>query len=227
MKKIENSRPQQWQLLASPGHVLFARINAYRFKVRLPIALMSAALGIVYLSFALAPMLGSAAGKTVGWVTEKIGDVTAEKPLEPTPAPRVNEIQAVMPAVQLDVLAIPNLSDIGPEIKNQIELMKAGKQMTDCNFNSPINEPWTDGADFSPKCRYSADKKRLWIWAVVKKTQLDINPFLGLVATQKDGSVRFFNVRIARGAVLQEHDQIDQFDIPRAIAADFNELGVK
>ena len=44
-------QPQQWELLASEGHVLLARIDAYRTRLKLPLAVATAAIFLAWAGY--------------------------------------------------------------------------------------------------------------------------------------------------------------------------------
>jgi hypothetical protein len=220
----ESDNPQQWELLASPGHVLLAQVDAYRLKLKLPMALAGAALLLVYLTFLVAPVLASGAGGAVGWVTRTVGGWTATKPMAMSPAPVVGLLSPVLPAgLTADPAIVPSLADVAPEMDRQVQLMQAGKRTEDCDFNRKITQAWTDGVDMSPKCRYSADGKRLWVWALVKPDNFRLAPFAGVIA-MRDGQARYYNLQVPGAAPLPNEPSINPMDIPRALAEDFPEL---
>lgn len=222
--KLPAPPPQQWELLASPGHVLLAQVDSYRLKLKLPMILGAAAIALVYATFLVAPLLASGAGGAVGWVTKTVGGVFTEKPLAMSPAPAVSQLAPVFPpGLQVDPNIVPNLAEVGPEIDRQVQLMQDRKRTEDCDFSKKINEFWSDGIDMTPKCRYSADGKRLWVWAVVKPDAFRIAPFAGVIATE-DGQARYYNLEVPGAAALPNHPAVNPLTIPRALAADFPEL---
>lgn len=218
------SQKQQWELLASPGHVLLAQVDAYRLKLKLPMLLAGAALLLAYASFLIAPLLAAGAGGAVGWVARTIGGWTADKPMAMSPAPAVAQVVPVLPAgLTADPAIVPSLSDVAPEMDRQVQLMQEGKKTEDCDFSKKINQAWSDGIDMTPKCRYSADGKRLWVWALVKPDNFRLAPFAGVIA-MRDGQARYYNLQVPGAADLPNHPSINQMDIPRALAEDFPEL---
>ena len=215
---------QQWELLASPGHVLLAQVDVYRLKLKAPMALGAAALLLVYSTFLVAPLLASSAGGAVGWVTRTVGGWTADKPMAMSPAPGVIQLVPVIPpGLSVDPNIVPSLADVGPEMDRQVQLMQDGKRTEECDFTKKINQAWTDGVDMTPRCRYSADGKRLWVWAIVKPDNFRLAPFAGVIV-MKDGQARYFNLGIPGAAALPNHPEVNPLSIPRAIAQDFPEL---
>lgn len=113
--KLPAPPPQQWELLASPGHVLLAQVDSYRLKLKLklPMILGAAAIALVYATFLVAPLLASGAGGAVGWVTKTVGGVFTEKPLAMSPAPAVSQLAPVFPpGLQVDPNIVPNLAEV-------------------------------------------------------------------------------------------------------------------
>lgn len=218
------SDQQQWEMLATRGHVLLAQVDAYRLKLKLPMVLAGAALLLVYLSFAVAPLLASGAGGVVGWMTRTVAGWTAPKPLPLSPAPVVEQLVPVFPTgMSVDPSIVPALTDVKPEVLHQVELMREGKRTDQCDFTKKVNEYWSDGIDMTPKCRYSADKKRLWIWALVKVDDFRVAPILGVIR-EENSTARFYNVQVPDSAGLPGMPAINSMDVPRTIAQDFPEL---
>jgi hypothetical protein len=63
---------------------------------------------------------------------------------------------------------IPVLSDVVDALTEQAQIMDEGKKITECDFKSKISDSWADGGDVIPKCRYSKDGSRLWVWSYIK-----------------------------------------------------------
>jgi hypothetical protein len=220
----QKPNPQQWELIASPGHILLAQVDAYRLKTKAPMILAAVAAATVYLAFFVAPLVGSASGSVVGWITGAASSIATKKPIDPTPAPAVKELRPVFSAsMRVDPAVVPSLEvDVAPEMLAQVKGMQAGTKNEGCDYTKRITDLWSDGVDMTPKCRYSADGSRLWVWALVKSNE-QLRPFIGLIA-KKDGQVTYYNVQAQGAAGLAGNPSIAPSRIPRAVAADFPEL---
>lgn len=218
-------KKQQWELLASPGHVLLAQVDCYRLKLKLPMFFAAAAAVLVYLSFVIAPLVGSGAGGVAGWITSSTKSMFTAKPLAPSPAPELAPFASVLPAgLRFDVARLPRLmEDVAPEMRAQLTAMKASQKTTNCTFDKKITEIWTDGQDFSPRCRYSADGSRLWVWAGVVNDSGNYRPWAGLIA-KRGGDVQLYNIEGSGLLQLPNQASINPAQIPRAVAQDFPEL---
>ncbi len=214
---------QQWEMLASPGHVLLARVNSYRLKTKLPLLLAAGAVLLVYFAFLATPYIANSAGSVTGWIVGKTSSIISSKPIEMTPAPLVKPFGPILKNVNFDGKTIPRLAeDVAPEMQAQVIGMQAGKKMEDCNFSTRITDDWFDGIDVGPKCRYSKDLTRLWVWAFVNNNGR-YQPWAGLVI-KMDGKVAFVNVEARGLAKIQDVKSVNPEHIPRTIAQDFPEL---
>lgn len=224
------ARKPGWETLASPGHVLLARVNSYHLKTRLPIALALAALVVGFFSVQIGVGVARKVGSVTGWIAGKAAGVISSGPPEESPAAVVDRIFPNMPFGQrIDMANLPGLMDaVYPSMKAQVEEMKAGRRIAagECVLDKKITEEWTDGVNFTPKCRYSKDGDRLWVWAVVAHEQR-MQPFIGLVAKRPEG-VKYYNVimpsRNDQRLRIPGEPVVNSAYIPRTIAADFPEL---
>lgn len=226
----ENPGHAGWESLASPGHVLLARVNSYHLKTRLPVALALGALLVGFFSVQIGVGVARKVGAVTGWIAGKAAGVISSDPPEESLAPPVERIYPNIPfGLRLDPASLPGLMDaVYPAMKAQVEVMRAGQRIAagDCVLTKKITDEWTDGVDFTPKCRYSKDGDRLWVWAMVGHEQR-AQPFLGLIAKRPDG-VRFFNVimpaRNDQRLRIPGEPAVNSAYMPRTLAADFPEL---
>lgn len=220
----ENEKPaQQWELLASPGHVLLQQVNVYHLKHSFLSRALIGAVAIAIAAFVVAPYAGEKTGAALGWVTGKISHslVPSEVPL--TPPPAAHQFAPVIIAAEFDPQSIPDLvADVAPAMLAQVDVMKAGKRIEDCNF-AKITDPWFDGKDATPKCRYSKDGTRLWVWAYVKNGAGQHGPFAGLIVKMND-KVTYANVDVPRLIPISGFKGIKPDAIPRTVSMDFPEL---
>lgn len=218
---------QQWELLASPGHVLLTRVDEYRRKLRLPAGVIAGAVLVTLAAGPIAYEAAKAGGGVVEWIVRKGGGIVSSPPVK-SPAPQLKAIHAVVPAgFSTPLEAVPSLeTDVIPSMQAQVAAAGAGKRLADCDFARKIDTDWASVGQIAPRCRYSKDGDRLWVWSLVKhKGQL--RPWMGLI--RKDGGTAVFSQIVFSGAVLGDTmpARLDEKQIPRAIAADFPELVVE
>ena len=223
---MNSNKKLQWEMLASEGHVLLARVNAYRLKFKFAFLMLIVPVVLAAVTVYATPTISKALGDVVGWIVGKVSSVVTAKPMEKSEAAFVNPYVPVFPSsLSIDVgkVSVPKLlEDVTPAMKALVESASKNQRMTDCDFSKKITDAWTDGVDMTPKCRYSEDFSRLWVWSVV----LDdgrLKPFSGLVA-KREGKVTFFNVQIPRGALIPGEPIVLPKNLPRTVAADFPEL---
>lgn len=229
-------KPQQWEHFASPGHVLHAQVETWRFRQKAAwLWLLAAVLVLIaglFISVQAARLAGGSAGllaEAVNWV----GSVGGPSLPPENPAPAVNQILPVVdPGTSFDLESVPSLSEVvKPEIQKALATLEAGQKIEGCLEDRKITEDWAPSADVTPKCRYgSEDGKivRAWIWSVVKTGPYQIQPFLTLAARQPDGKAFiFYDVNVPVAAGMDAGHPLTQDSIPRSVAADFPELVAK
>ena len=96
----------------------------------------------------------------------------------------------------------------------------------DCDFGRKIDAEWATPSEITPRCRYSKDGSRLWVWSLVKKGG-EMRPWLGLIAAHGDQPVNLYQISISGAAQSAQAPSLLPTQIPRAIATDFPELSVK
>lgn len=217
---------QQWELLASEGHVLLARVNVYRRKVNSAYAV--AGFGVLF-SFALAypaaNYIGNAAGGVVGWISEKAGSMWV-KDISKSPAPNVSSFRAAVPygfSVTRDLLADLN-TQVLPEMQSVLSKINAGSKFEDCDFSAKITDNWATKDSVIPHCRYSKDGNRLWVWSLVLHDN-SLQSWVGVF--YRNDTKSKFQLRQIGYSGLARASQVEVLlanRIPRTIAADFPEL---
>lgn len=225
--KKQPKSPQQWEMLASPGHVLLAQVDVLRHKSRAAIAIGAFGLVLLIAAVWLAPRLGAGAGKLAGWITSGVETMTAKAgPVaDPVKAPRMIRA-SFAPGARFDPAQVATLQEVGQAMDAQIAELKAGKGvMEGCDTTKKITDPWAGENDTVPRCRLSADKSRLWVWGIAKPDNYRIAPILGVIRVNEATKTHeFVNVDLAGVARLPGKTGIDPLLIPRAIRADFQEL---
>ena len=223
---MNSNKKQQWEMLASEGHVLLARVNVYRLKFKFAFLMLIVPFLLAAVTISATPKIAKVMGDVVGWVVGKVSSAVSVKPAEKSEAAFVNQYAAVFVgtiSIDAKTVVVPSLKDdVTPAMKALVESASKNQRMTDCDFTKKITDSWTDGIDMTPKCRYSKDFSRLWVWSVV----LDegrLKPFSGLVAKRND-KVTFFNVYVPRGGLIPGEPTVFPKNLPRTIAADFPEL---
>lgn len=221
---LSKSKRQQWELLASPGHVFLARVDQYRRKTRVPTVVAGLSVLLWVSAFWISPAIATKVGGAVGWVVGTGGGLVGGKPVPQSPAPQLKALLPIIPPnFQFNGAQVPKLvEDVLPEVIGQVAAMDVGKRMEACDFTKKISETWFDGVDMTPRCRYSKDFDRLWVWALVNNKG-QYQAWMGLVS-KIDGKARLLNVKVRGGAQIDGQDSIDPLQIPRAVAADFPEL---
>lgn len=217
---------QQWELLASPGHVLLTRVDEYRRKLQLPVLVFAGAVLVTLAAAPVAYLIAEAGGGLVEWVVRKGGGIVASPPAK-SPAPQLKAIRIVVPSGFTTTLdTVPDLdTDVIPAMNAQVVAAGAGKRLNECDFTRKIDADWASAGDISPRCRYSKDGNRLWVWSLVKQDG-KLRPWMGLI--RKDGGKASLAQITVSGAALSGSvpAKLDPKQIPRAIAADFPELVV-
>lgn len=234
--ETENVKPpQQWELLASPGHMLLAQVDAYRLLTKPLKKHGTGALLLVIGAFMFAPWAGQKTGNGAAWITSKVASWTKPKDYPKSPAPVVRQLVPVLPRGSFDVAAIPDLTnDVARVMVDQVEAMKTGKRVgpTDCDATKQITDVWLKGiepdgtgTDAFPKCRYSKDFTRLYVWTYAKKNQYQHGPFIGVIM-KRDGDAKYYNIKAPGALPIPGMPDLDLNLIPRTVAADFPELTV-
>ena len=218
---------QQWELLASPGHVLLARVDQYRRKLRLPKMVLAGAVVVALAGVPAAYYTAKAGGGVVQWIVGKVGGFVAQPPKK-DPTPRLKNIRPIVaPGFSATLDSVPDLeADVLPAMKAQVAAAAKGMRLEDCDFGRKIDSEWATPTEITPRCRYSKDGSRLWVWSLVKKGG-EMRPWLGLIAAHGDQPVNLYQISISGAAQSAQAPSLLPTQIPRAIATDFPELSVK
>lgn len=217
---------QQWELLASPGHVLLTRVDQYRRKLRLPIKVLAGAVIVALAGIPAAYYTAQAGGGVARWIVAKVGGFVSKAPTK-DPAPQLKTIRPIVaPGFSATLDSVPDLdADVLPAMKAQVAAAGKGKRLEDCDFTKQIDADWATVGEIIPRCRYSKDGSRLWVWSLVK-TKGQMRPWMGLIA-EHESPFTLYQISIA-GAAMSETSarspSILPHHIPRAIASDFPEL---
>lgn len=222
-------KKQQWELLASEGHVLLARLDIYRKKINKHA--MVAGAGILFataLSFPVGAIVGKYTGSAAGWVSELFSGFGAVEHVAEK-APKLKTLRVVVPRnfrATFDETA--NLQrDVIPEMNRVLDEINKGQKFEHCDFSREITENWADTGDISPRCRYSKDSNRLWVWSVVNNNN-SLNGWIGLFRRADEKSAfKFYELTDAGFAESKNVSAMKLKFVPRTIEADFPELKVE
>lgn len=214
---------QQWEHLASDGHVLLARVAAYQHKVRFALAMVGAAAALGAAAYYVPAFLGGLAGAPARWVANLI-ESTPAAPVK-SPAPALKQIAPRLPGqVTMEAFAsIPSRDVIASAMGAAAKTVKAGGAVTGCRVTSKITDEWATLENFAPNCRTSDDKSRTWVWGAMTFGGDRYGPFMTLIRKDAAGEVTVTNV-LGVGARIEPYKATDPAQVPRAIAADFPEL---
>lgn len=216
---------QQWEHLASEGHVLLARVAAYRHKVGFAYAMVGAAAALGAAAYYVPTFLGGLAGAPARLVANWIESAPAA-PVQ-SPAPSLKQIAPRLPGqVTMEAFAsIPSRDVIASALAAAAKTVKAGGNVTGCLTTAKITDEWATLENFAPKCRTSQDKSRTWVWGAMTFGGDRYGPFMALIRKDADGEITVTNV-MGAGARIEPYGATDPAQVPRAIAADFPELTV-
>lgn len=221
--------PQQWELLASEGHVLLARIDAYRTRLKLPLAVATAAIFLAWAGYLASPFVGNAVGAAIGWITKTASSIATPSALKPSPAGAVLPIRPNVPDQVLRNLAIasvPTFPETVSRIRGHVDTFKAsGQVLAGCRTDAKIIDAWTTG-DSATRCKLSVDGKRLWMWGIARRDGASVSPYVFLLRKDDKGAVTAHTLESKGLSRVETFDVIPQANIPRAIAQDFPELSV-
>lgn len=219
-------KKQQWEILASEGHVLLSRVNVYRRK--LPMAYAVAGVGALLAfgaAYPAASLIGNSAGGVIGWASEKISRIGVTE-VEKSIAPIVNNIRAVVPpgfSVSRDMAADLAMQVI-PEMQSVLSKVNSGAKFDECDFGKSITENWATNEAVNPHCRYSKNGNRLWVWSIVLQNS-SLQPWVGLFYRESDkDKFQFRQIESSGLSRAKNATSLSAAQIPRTIAEDFPEL---
>ena len=211
---------EQWEHIASPGHVLLARVNAYRHKSAVAIWIFSAALVFALLSQWLPYRVGAA----VAWPVGKLATLFDRRPVAPkmSPAPALTAWTSHLATNFSDPSLLPSPSMLVTALRGAAENIKSGKDIDGCDTTAKITDAWSSSDSAGPHCRSSVDKARLWVWGAMGSGSR-YGAFLVVIRKDSQGAVTILNV--TGFDPVPGFPQIDPIAVyPRAVAADFPEL---
>ncbi|EKD99234.1 MAG: hypothetical protein ACD_23C00066G0002 [uncultured bacterium] len=211
--------PPMWEQLASPGHVLFEQVSTLWRKARPIGALMAVSVFVGALSFVLPNLVGSTVAKAAsavsGWFHSSGLPAVSR-------APVINSIIPHNPVELTDTSSLLTSQEFVAAMKEATAKLQAG-QAVDCERGLKVTDQWVSDTNPVPRCRESADKTRLWVWGAVRAGN-GFAPTIGVIRKTADGKATFASLDVAGAVKLQGVASVDQHLVPRAIAADFNEL---
>lgn len=169
---MKTKTPQQWEMLASPGHELLAQVQAWEQKARTPlwvgaVGLVLAAL-VIWLLPKAAMAVRSGAGESIAALfLSDDGGSSSRTVTAPYVMPMVftGNVPSGRFANQADVVLLSK-ADLESALPAFAERVKTGVPVEGCRVQS-IKEPWAGDANGYINCKASADKSRLWVWGVV------------------------------------------------------------
>ena len=216
-------KPQQWEQLASPGHVLLERVNVIADEANVAYACLAIGVVLFFLSLFVGPRLFSGSSHAAAWITS-IGSGHAAPPM----------LRPLDPAIpQLTPEQIGKLSSVKDAmswIADSKTRLGNGLQPQYCRSGSQITSSWYVGSGNEPLCRTSKDGARVWSWGVLRQGAdytLSAIPFAIVYRKEREPTGwTAYAVRDA-GSVLPGLPAIDLRAVPRSTAADFPELIVK
>lgn len=234
-----------WQKLATVGHVLLSRIDALRLRAKSYWLLLLAgvvvfvALAFLTHSFAtsttrLTARLAEHFANLTNSVANKIGG--ADAAASPAPGANLDRLFDVAQRSTVrggagDPLKAPSFSEFDTALLAIAQKHLDGTKIDECDFTKKISEEWITGTDISgafvlPKCRYSQDKSRLWVWAVTSDNYGVFQPVL-VVIGRFGGLVgnKAFNIDMnGHTHKVKSLSTVPLQYIPRALTTDFPEL---
>ena len=220
---ISNSKPQpqQWEQLASPGHVLLERVNVIKDEARLAYACLAIAVVLFFLALFLGPKMFLGASHAAAWVTS-IGQGGARPP-------RIRLLDPALPPLTAEQIGkLSSGKDALAWVADSKTRLSNGLQPQYCRTGSEITSSWFVGSGNEPICRASKDGSRIWAWGALRQGAdfaLSAVPF-ALVYRKEPSGWAAYSVRDA-GSALPDLPAISLSAVPRNVAEDFPELVVK
>lgn len=216
------SKPQQWEQLASPGHVLLERVNVIHDEANLAYACLSIGVVLFFLSLYVGPRLFSGSSHAAAWITS-IGSGYNDN------APMLRPLDPALPPLTPEQIGkLSSTRDALTWIADSKTRLGNGLQPLYCRGGSQITSSWYVGSGNEPLCRTSKDGARVWSWGALRQGAdytLSAIPFT-VVYRKEPAGWAAYAVRDA-GSVLPGLPAIDLRAVPRSTAADFPELIVK
>ena len=229
----------QWELLASPGHVLFEQVSILWKLAKKYGVVMAVSICIGLLAFVLPVYAGNAVAKvttTVAGAATKVTNTVAgwfghdvDKKAGMPVVSRAPYVAVIIPHHPANISnelfgKLMTVKDFGgPDVLHAtISKVQDGKPV-DCEQSTKVTDDWVTESNEVPRCRYSADRSRLWVWAVIKNGN-QLKPIFGVVRKGADDKAAYYNVAVQGAEPLDGKATINPQFVPRALAADFAEL---
>lgn len=235
-----------WQKLATTGHVLLSRIDALRLRAKsywlLLLVGVVVFVGLAYVTqffAATSSRLTSRIAESIAQATNTVAStVGAGESVATSPAPNIN-LERLFDVAQRvgvrggagDPLKAPSFAEFDPALIGIVKKHLEGRAIDECDFTKKISNEWiadTDiaGAFVLPKCRYSHDKSRLWVWAIAADNYGTFRPVLVLAGKFKEPiGNKAFNIDMnGYTHKVKTLSAVPLQYIPRVLVDDFPEL---
>lgn len=218
--------PQDWQKLASPGHIPLSHMRALA-ESKPHFAAIWALLGSMFLavivsfaSFSLTAWLAESGVSAASFIAKIVVDTGSDAPTLKPIEPNIPELS------QEQIQALTRVDDANAWIDASLARLKSGQKPEFCDFGKRlISEAWLKGDGSAPLCRESK-KDRVWVWGVVKHGSDDYPqaaPMFGIFRKDKNDVWTYLAASDA-GVTWPGRHPISIADVPRAAALDFPEL---
>lgn len=223
--RIDGGSGGAWEMLASPGHVLLARVRILVGKQvnGLLIAIVALIVGalMLFVTGAGARVIHESLSRFAQYVASHAVDAG-------TPAPAVNRI--FVPPVQIAPEVADQLTSIPDAqawVNASLKRLAAGQQPEYCESAAKITSSWLIAGGQKIGCRISKSTSpaRTWIWGIINAGPQGFPQPAGFagVFVKVNGSWTFANLDAGQpplpGFVVSV-----QSNFPRALAEDFPEL---
>lgn len=235
-----------WQKLATTGHVLLSRIDALRLRAKSYWLLLLAGV-VVFVGLAyVAQFFAATSSQLTSRIAESIAHATNSaantigvgEAVATSPAPKVN-LERLFDVAQRssvrggagDPLKAPSFGEFDPALIAIVKKHLEGGVIDECDFTKKISNEWISDTDIAgafvlPKCRYSRDKSRLWVWAIAADNYGTFRPVLVLAGKFKEPiGNKVFNLDMnGYTHKVKTLSAVPLQYIPRVLADDFPEL---
>lgn len=153
--------PQQWQMLASPGHTLLAQVDSYSAKVKSAFIALCVGVAMAYLVLLGTPVLASASngfGRAIGWVVLQGEKLVAPTAPQEDRAPRLTAFAAAATPTNLyglvtDVSQLTSTEQLGENMRGLLAAFQSGQKIDACVPGKKVTEPWLAQGDLGVRCK--------------------------------------------------------------------------